>query len=54
MVRRDPAENEKPDKAKSNERIDLAVALIMALDMATRNGNNPGSSIYDDRGLLSF
>ena len=54
VVRRDPAENEKPDKAKSNERIDLAVALIMALDMATRNGNNPGSSIYDDRGLLSF
>jgi phage terminase large subunit-like protein len=42
--------NIKPDKEKSTERIDGAVALIMALDRAIRNENN--GSIYDRRGLL--
>ena len=36
-VRTDPAGNIKPDKAKSTEKIDGAVALIMALDRAIRN-----------------
>ena len=36
-VRTDPAGNIKPDKEKSTERIDGAVATIMALDRALRN-----------------
>jgi phage terminase large subunit-like protein len=49
-IKTDPAGNIKPDKEKSTERIDGAVALIMALDRAIRNENN--GSIYDRRGLL--
>ncbi len=49
-VRTDPAGNIKPDKEKSTERIDGAVALIMALDRAIRNENR--DSVYDDRGIL--
>jgi phage terminase large subunit-like protein len=40
------------DKEKSTEKIDGAVAMVMALDRAMKNGNNDGSSVYDDRGLL--
>ena len=32
--------------------IALLLALVMALDRAIRNGNDPGSSVYDYRGLL--
>jgi phage terminase large subunit-like protein len=53
-VKTDPAGNIKPDKEKSTERIDGAVALIMALDRAIRGGNSNGGSIYDLRGLLSI
>ncbi|MGE5390895.1 MAG: terminase large subunit [Deltaproteobacteria bacterium] len=49
-VKTDPAGNIKPDKEKSTERIDGAVALIMALDRAIRNENR--ASIYDERGIL--
>ena len=49
-VRTDPAGNIKPDKEKSTERIDGAVALVMALDRAIRNENK--SSVYDERGIL--
>jgi len=49
-VKTDPAGNIKPDKEKSTEKIDGAVALIMALDRAIRNENK--SSVYDDRGIL--
>jgi len=49
-VRTDPAGNIKPDKEKSNERIDGAVALIMALDRAVRHQG--GGSVYDSRGIL--
>lgn len=52
-VRTDPAGNIKPDKEKSTERIDGAVALIMALDRAIRNNGNTGCSIYDERGIWS-
>jgi hypothetical protein len=34
--------------------IDGAVATIMALDKAIRNGGNTGGSVYDKRGLLSI
>ena len=37
---------------KSTEKIDSAVATIMALDRATRCGNNTTESVYDSRGLL--
>ena len=51
FIRTDPAGNIKPDKEKSTERIDGAVATIMALDRAIRKGGS-GSSVYDGRGLL--
>ena len=44
--------NIKADKEKSTEKIDGAVATIMALDRAIRYGNDTGASVYDSRGLL--
>ena len=52
FIRRDPAGNIKPDKEKSTEKIDGAVAMIMALDRAIRCGNDMGDSIYDSRDML--
>ena len=54
FVRTDPAGNIKPDKEKSTEKIDGAVATVMALDRAIRNEGNSGGSVYDDRGILIF
>jgi phage terminase large subunit-like protein len=48
----DPAGNVKPDKEKPTERIDGAVATIMALDRAIRCGNDNQESVYSERGLL--
>ena len=53
FVRTDPAGNIKPDKEKSTEKIDGAVAAVMALDRAIRNSSSAGS-VYDDRGILVF
>ena len=50
-VRTDPAGNLKIDKERSTEKVDGAVALVMALDRAMKN-QNTGSSVYDERGLL--
>ena len=50
-VETDSAENIKPSKKFSTERIDGAVATIMALDRTVRNKGN-SSSVYDQRGLL--
>ena len=52
-IRNDPAGNIKADKEKSTEKIDGAVAAVMALDRAVRNGGSAGS-VYDERGILSF
>jgi phage terminase large subunit-like protein len=52
FIRTDPAGNIKADKEKSTEKIDGAVATIMALDRAIRCGNDTGESVYDKRGLL--
>ena len=52
FIRKDPAGNIKPDKEKSTEKIDGAVAMIMALDRAIRNGNAISESVYDERGIL--
>jgi phage terminase large subunit-like protein len=54
FIRTDPAGNIKADKEKSTEKIDGAVATIMALDRAIRCGGETGNSVYDDRGLLVF
>ena len=54
FIKTDPAGNLKPDKEKSTEKIDGAVATIMALDRAIRNINNTSGSVYDERGILSI
>ena len=51
-IRTDPAGNIKPDKQKSTEKIDGAVAMIMALDRAIRCGNELDTSVYDERGII--
>jgi len=51
FVRTDPAGNQKIDKEKSTEKVDGAVALVMALDRAMKNQGS-GGSVYDGRGLL--
>jgi len=49
-LQEDPAGNIKPNKAKSTEKIDGVVALIMSLgSFMTESDIN---SIYDSRGLL--
>ena len=52
FIRTDPAGNIKADKEKSTEKIDGAIATIMALDRAIRCGNTNIESVYDERGLL--
>ena len=51
MIHQDSAGNIKIDKAKSSEKVDGAVALVMGLDRAIRNTANQ-ASVYDSRGLL--
>jgi len=51
-IRTDPAGNIKADKEKSTEKIDGAIATIMALSRAIVCGGTPIESIYDNRGLL--
>lgn len=50
VASKDAAGNIKPDKAKSSEKIDGIVALIMALDRATREKPDDGS-VYDDQDI---
>lgn len=52
FIRTDPAGNIKADKEKSTEKIDGAIATIMALDRAIRCGNDTQESVYDNRGIL--
>ena len=51
FVRTDPADNLKIDKQKSTEKVDGAVALVMALDRAMKNQNS-GGSVYDEREMI--
>ena len=53
FVRTDPAGNVKIDKEKSTEKVDGAVALVMALDRAMKN-LNAVNSIYDVRDMLTL
>lgn len=48
VLDRDPADNVKPNKAKSSDRIDGIVSLIMALGRAA---SGKGSSVYATRGV---
>jgi phage terminase large subunit-like protein len=52
FIRTDPAGNIKPDKEKSSEKIDGAVALIMALDRAIKCGGASSESVYDQRDMI--
>ena len=45
VIHQDPAENIKPDKDTSTEKIDGIVAMIMALDRAIRHGNDTSASV---------
>ena len=47
FIRTDPAGNIKVDKEKSTEKIDGAIATIMALDRAIRCDNANTESVYD-------
>lgn len=51
FIKTDPAGNIKMDKEKSTERIDGAVALVMALDRAIRCTKEE-DSIYNNRGII--
>ena len=51
VIARDPAENIKPDKGKSAERIDGIVALCMAISRQIQAEGE--TSIYETRGLLT-
>lgn len=50
VIKIDAAENMKPDKSQSTDRIDGVVALIMAIDRAV--GEKVSKSVYEDRGVL--
>ncbi len=50
-VKHDSAENVKPDKAKSTERIDGIVAAVMAVGRASQS---EGGSVYDTRGVVTL
>jgi phage terminase large subunit-like protein len=54
VVAQDPAGNLKPDKARATQRIDGAVAMIMAIDRATRHGGLTGRSIYETEPVKVF
>jgi len=51
-VETDAAENYKPNKKKSTERIDGIVALIMAIARATCHENE--ASVYEERGFITL
>jgi phage terminase large subunit-like protein len=50
-MKTDPAGNIKMDKAKSSEKIDGMIALVMALG-SYMNGNTTEENPYDDRGFV--
>lgn len=52
VVKQDEAGNIKPDKKRATEKIDGAVAVLMALDRALLRETKP--SVYEKRGILSY
>lgn len=53
-VKTDDADNYKPSKKRSTEKIDGMVATIMALDQMIREQDEKGESIYEKQGIYSF
>jgi phage terminase large subunit-like protein len=53
VVSQDPAANIKPDKAKATQKIDGMVALIMAIDRASRHKGEE-ESVYETRGVITL
>jgi len=51
VATRDPSNNMKPDKRRSREKIDGAVATIMGIDRATRHDPEALKSVYEERGI---
>jgi len=51
LVQTDAAGNVKPDKSKSNARIDGLIGLVMALHSSMLAGNGTGRSVYEERGI---
>ena len=52
-IERDAADNIKPSKKKSTEKIDMVLAIIMAIGRATAPREEPGS-VYDTRGAITI
>lgn len=52
-IETDAADNQKASKKYSREKIDGAIAAIMAYDRASKGGDECGS-VYDDRGMIVF
>jgi phage terminase large subunit-like protein len=50
VVKTDPAGNLKLDRQRSTDKIDGAIAAVMALDRALRHAHRPRSA-YEDRDL---
>jgi phage terminase large subunit-like protein len=50
VVTQDPAGNLKPDKARATQKIDGCVALVMAIDRASRHKDEE-KSVYESRGV---
>lgn len=53
-ARQDPAGNVKPDKGKSTGRIDGIAASVMAIGRAMLHDPEAGSSVYEERGVLTL
>jgi len=53
-IRVDPADNIKIDKGKSREKVDGAVALVMALGCWKAFDDDDGTSVYDERGIITL
>lgn len=53
VVKRDPADNHKVDKERSQEKVDPLVALVMAIDRVSR-GDLVHQSVYETRGVLTL
>jgi len=52
VMRLDAGGNIRPDKEKATEKIDGAVAAIMALDLAIKQAHK--KSAYEDRGIIAY
>ena len=52
IVEENAAGDIKPNKRKSTEKIDGAIAMIMGISRATIRANQSRESVYSERGLL--